>query len=95
MFQGSLIKNVSKLTKRNPPKVNKIQRMITVFGKKEDNKQGLIKCTITFKEEMDCTKFKESFIHIMGKLPEIVKATPKPEKKEQDVEKNKEEKKKE
>lgn len=73
IFQGQLMKNVSKLTKKNPPKPYKIQRMFTVVGKKEGG-QGLLKCTITFKSDPDCLQFKEAFIKTIAKLPEIIKA---------------------
>ena len=73
IFQGQLMKNVSKLTKKNPPKPYKIQRMFTVVGKKE-GKQGLLKCTITFKCDSDCLQFTEEFIKTMAQLPKIIKA---------------------
>lgn len=81
VFQGQLVKNVSKLIKKKVAESNKIQRMITVIGDKEEKsesgevktKKGLIKCTITFKEESDCEKFKESFKKVIEELPEIIK----------------------
>lgn len=72
MFQGQLMKNASRLTKKNPPKNNKIKRMVTVVGKKETG-QGILKCTISFKEDKDCLKFKEAFTKAVAGLPEIIK----------------------
>jgi len=81
VFQGQLMKNVSKLTKKKVADPNKVQRMITVVGEKEEKsesgevktKKGLIKCTVTFKEEKDCEQFKEAFKKIIEGLPEIIK----------------------
>ncbi len=87
MFQGQIMKNVSKFTKRTPAKPQKIQRMLTVIGKKEGGGHGLIKCTITFKDESDCAKFRETFVKVVAGLPEIVKpgagAAPKAETKKE------------
>ena len=81
VFQGQLMKNVSKLTKKIVTDPNKVQRMITVVGEKQEKsesgevktKKGLIKCTITFKEEKDCEEFREAFKKIMERLPEIIR----------------------
>ena len=47
MFQGQLMKNVSKLLKPLPPKPHKIRRLLSVISKKEDGKAAVIKCGIT------------------------------------------------
>lgn len=89
IFQAQVMKNISKLTKKKVNEPNKVQRMITVVGDKEGKeekvngeeakaskpavKKGLLKCTITFKEEKDCEKFKEAFVKLIAELPEIIK----------------------
>ena len=52
MFQGQLMKNVSKLLKSVPPKPHKIRRLVSVIGNKEDNKTGVIKCGITVRYQI-------------------------------------------
>ena len=83
MFQGQLLKNVSKYTKKTPAKPQKVQRMITVAAKKEGGAHGLVKCTITFREEPDCVRFRETFARLMAELPEIVKPVAKAETKKE------------
>lgn len=85
------MKNVTRLTKKTPPKPHKIQRMVTVVGKKENGGQGLIKCGITFKDDQDCTKFRETFVKAVAALPEIVKAPQKPKESKEEAKKPKEE----
>jgi hypothetical protein len=47
MFQGQLMKNVSKFIKHISPKAYKIQRIIAVIAKKDNNTTGITKCRIT------------------------------------------------
>jgi hypothetical protein len=47
LFQGQFVRNITKFIKNKAQKANKIQRNITVIGKKENGKTGIIKCTIT------------------------------------------------
>lgn len=83
VLQGQLMKNVSKLLKKKAVEPNKIERIVTIIGDKEEKlesgevktKKALLKCTITFKEEKDCEEFKEAFKKIMAELPEIIKIT--------------------
>ena len=46
LFQGQLMRNVSKITKKKTPKVHKVQRLVSVVGKKADGKTGFLKCQI-------------------------------------------------
>ena len=80
IFQGQLMKNVSKFTKKNPPKPGKIQRMINVIEKKDTGKVGILKCKISFANEEDCLKFKEIFNKKLAELPEVIKLIPKDKK---------------
>ncbi len=55
LFQGQLVRNVSKLIKHTSHKTYKIQRVVTVVGKHEKGDYGIIRCTITvLQEEMMC-----------------------------------------
>lgn len=47
LFQGQLMKNVTKFCKHKGAKTFKVQRSITVVGKKSDGNVGTIKCIIT------------------------------------------------
>ncbi len=80
MYQAQLMKNITRLTKKVPPKPHKIQRLITVVGKKEDGKTGLVKCMVTLKSEHDCEQFKAGYLKAVQALPEIVKSTASPSK---------------
>lgn len=52
MFQGQLMKNVSKFIKHVSPKAYKIQRVIAVIAKKENNASGIIRCMISVPEKI-------------------------------------------
>ena len=47
LFQGQLMRNVSRITKSTTKKPQKIQRYVTVVGKKEGGKAGVLKCATT------------------------------------------------
>lgn len=46
LFQGQLMKNLSKFIKEITPKAYKIKRSIKVVKKKADGTNGIIKCSI-------------------------------------------------
>jgi len=47
LFQGQLVKNVSKFIKYTSAKTYKVQRMIRVVGKKDNANVEILKCIIT------------------------------------------------
>jgi hypothetical protein len=83
LFQGQLMKNLSKFIKHISPKAYKIQRIINVVAKKDEKTSGVVKCMITFAVDQDCKKFQGTFYEVVNALPEIIKpqagSQPKPE----------------
>lgn len=49
LYQGQFVKKLTKFIKYKNQKAEKIQRMITTIGKKENGTNGVLKCTITVK----------------------------------------------
>ncbi len=47
LFQGQLMRNVSKLIKASAKKPQKIQRFVTAVAKIDEKKTGVVKCILT------------------------------------------------